>query len=56
MLTPSYSWGIDIRQAQLVFNSRELCESKGLGEYVSNLHGRSNGQQFEETKVKFFTN
>jgi len=41
---------------QLGFESREPCGSKELGEYVSNLHGRSNGQQFEETRGKFFTN
>jgi len=33
-----------------------LYGSKGLGEYVSNLHDISNGQQFEKTRVKFFTN
>jgi len=58
MLTPPplSNWGVDIRQAQLGFESRELCGSKGLGEYVSNLHGKSNGQQFEENIVKFFMN
>jgi len=54
MLTTPSSWGVGICQAQLGFESRDLCGSKGLGEYVSNLHGRSNGQQFEETIVKFF--
>jgi len=49
MLTPPSSWGVDICQAQLGFESRELSRSKGLGEYVNNLHSRSNGQQFEET-------
>ena len=38
------------------FESRDPCGSKELGEYVSKLHGRSNGQQFEETRGKFFTN
>jgi len=56
MLTPPSCWGVDICQAQLGFESRELCGSKGLGEYVNNLHGKSNGQLFEETRVKFFMN
>jgi len=56
MLTSPSSWRVDIHQAQLGFESRELCRSKGLGEYVSHLHDRSNGQQFEEIKVMFFTN
>jgi len=56
MLTPPSSWGVDICQTQLGFESRELCGSKGLGEYVSNLHDRSNGQQLEGTRVKFFPN
>jgi len=56
MLTPPSSWGVDICQTQLEFESRELCGSKELGEYVSNLHGRSNEQQFEKIRVKFFTN
>jgi len=51
MLTPPSSWGVDIRQAQLGFESRELCESKRLGEYVSNLHGEVMGSNLRRPKL-----